>query len=187
MISGFACRQKLLAGGSRQIISVHLMGDGIDLLNAFLALTDHGIEALSPSKIAVVPSAAISELAGSSAAIARAILVETLLDMAVQQEWTANSRRDARSRIAHLLCELGLRFEAADLGKRDFFDLPLTQDQIADTTGLTAVHVNRVLQSLRAEGLIGRQSSPFRILDWDRLKTVGDFSSRYLRPLATAA
>jgi CRP-like cAMP-binding protein len=113
--------------------------------------------------------------------------VETLVDGSIQREWTANvGRRNARARIAHLLCEIGLRVEAAGVAERRRYDLPLTQEQLGDATGLTAVHVNRVLQALTSDGVIGRDKRSVEVQSWERLAEVGDFRSSYLHPMDAA-
>ena len=108
--------------------------------------------------------------------------LDTLVDGSIFREWIANvGRRDARTRLAHLLCEFSLRLNVAGLGEQTNYELPMTQEQLADATGLTAVHVNRTLKGLEAEGLIGR-SNPrvIQIGDWRKLADVGDFNSNYL-------
>lgn len=103
------------------------------------------------------------------------------IDASVLREWVVNvGRRDAKQRIAHLLCELALRLKAAGLGGGPMFDFPLTQEHLADATGLTAVHTNRMLQALRKAGLVRLHSSRLTVLDWDALAEAGDFSERYL-------
>ena len=107
--------------------------------------------------------------------------IDTLIDASIFREWVVNvGRRDARARIAHLLCELALRLERTGAGRDGSFDLPLTQEQLADATGLTAVHTNRTLQSLRREGLIQLSNGILRVLDWEGLRKVGDFDELYL-------
>lgn len=187
VLSGMVCRHKLLSNGARQILSVHIKGDGVDLQNALLGRVDYNMQALTRSEVALIPATAVNALISSSPLAARAMWIETLLDASIQREWTLNvGRRDGRSRVAHLLCELGVRLEAADLGERQRYDLPLTQEQLGDVTGLTAVHVNRVLQELRAAGLISREKSPLRIDDWEELAEAGGFHSTYLHPMKTA-
>jgi CRP-like cAMP-binding protein len=114
--------------------------------------------------------------------VQRAIWLDTLIDSSIFREWVVNvGRRDARERIAHLLCELAARLRSTSSGTQgQNYDFPLTQEQIADCTGLTAVHTNRTLQGLRRDGLISLSSSRLTILDWDRLAEVGDFNERYL-------
>ena len=104
-----------------------------------------------------------------------------MVDASIHREWVANvGRRDATTRIAHLLCEFGLKLDAIGLDQHDY-ELPMTQDQLADATGLTAVHVNRVLQDLAKEGLIERLTAKSVLIgDWKRLAAAGDFHSDYL-------
>jgi len=89
-------------------------------------------------------------------------------------------RRDARTRIAHLLCEFALRLELADLGKQTAYELPITQEQLADAVALTSVHVNRTLMKLEQDGLITRTKRVISIVDWKALVKVADFEARYL-------
>lgn len=91
-------------------------------------------------------------------------------------------RRAARCRLAHLLCEIAIRQEAAGLSDGAHFVIPFTQEQLGDATGLTAVHVNRTLRALAKEGVIDRNNRSIAIADWERMTEVGDFSSRYLHP-----
>ena len=107
---------------------------------------------------------------------------DTLVDGSIFREWIANvGRRDAQTRIAHLLCEFSLRLKVAGLGEANEYELPMTQDQLADCTGLTSVHVNRTLKNLEAKRLIERRSSrTVTIGDWKKLAEAGDFDSNYL-------
>jgi CRP-like cAMP-binding protein len=89
-------------------------------------------------------------------------------------------RRTARARVAHLLCEFGLRLKAAGLASDAAFELPLTQDQLADAVGLTPVHVNRTLRSLAADGVVHRDKRYISFDDWELVKAVGDFNALYL-------
>jgi CRP-like cAMP-binding protein len=104
------------------------------------------------------------------------------VDGSIFREWIMNvGRRDARTRISHLLCEFSLRLKVAGLGEQDNYQLPMTQEQLGDATGLTSVHVNRVLMALEAEGLIERATSrSIAIGDWKKLAAAGDFNSTYL-------
>jgi CRP-like cAMP-binding protein len=111
-----------------------------------------------------------------------AMWYDTLVDGSVFREWIANvGRRDARTRIAHLLCEFSLRLKVAGLGEATDYELPMTQEQIADCVGLTPIHVNRTLKALEVEQLIARKTSrTVTIGDWNKLANVGDFDSTYL-------
>lgn len=182
MLSGFAMRHKIVAGGQRQILSVQMKGELVDLQNSLLKTSDHSVQMLTRGTVAMIPSAEIQRIAFERPAVGKAMWIDTLVDGSIFREWVANiGRRDARTRIAHLLCELSLRLKVAGLGEQDNYEMPLTQEQVADATGLTPVHVNRSIKSLEAEKLIER-SSPRSITigDWRKLADYGDFNSQYL-------
>lgn len=188
LLSGFAFRHKLTGDGARQIISIHIPGEFIDLQNLFLEDSDHGVQTLTEAQIASVSRSALGDLCLERPALARAFWVQTLVDASIFREWVVNvGRRDSRARVAHLLCEFSLRLAAAGLADNHHYVLPMTQEQLADAVGLTSVHVNRVLKGLEQEGLIGRDKRSIRILDWDRMRAAGDFSERYLHHEAMPA
>lgn len=181
LVSGFAFRQKLIDSGARQIISIHIPGEFLDLQNAFLDVADHNVQSLNRAGVAMVGKAALLGLMDQRPNIRRAVWMDSLVDASIFREWVVNvGRRDARARIAHLLCELAARLRVLGDGNEEMFDFPLTQEQIADATGLTAVHTNRTLQALRKDGLISLASSRLQILDWEGLCAAGDFNERYL-------
>lgn len=181
LLRGFAFRQKLLSDGDRQIISFHIPSEFIDLQNGVLATADHNVQSLNHSEVAAIPRSALMDLADERPGIRLAMWIDTLIDSSVFREWVVNvGRRNSRSRIAHLLCELALRLERTGAGRDGMFDFPLTQEQLADATGLTAVHTNRTLQSLRRDGLIQLSNGILRVLDWNGLREVGDFDELYL-------
>lgn len=181
LISGFAFRQKLVDDGSRQIISFHIPGEFLDLQNCLLDVADHNVQSLNRASLAIIGKAPLLALIAERPQIRRALWLDTLIDSSIFREWVVNvGRRDARTRIAHLLCEFAARLRSAGIVHGDMYDFPLTQEQIADATGLTAVHTNRTLQSLRKDGLITLSSSRLAIRDWDKLSDVGDFNERYL-------
>lgn len=181
LLSGFAFRHKVTGGGQRQIVSIHMAGEFLDLHNSFLEVADHNVQALTRCEIASVAASALRTLIEAHPRVGRALWIETLIDAAIFREWVVNvGRRDSISRIAHLLCELALRLDSAGLAHGGRYDIPLTQEQIADCTGLTPVHVNRVLKELARLGLIERERRSVAILQWPQLREVGDFSARYL-------
>ena len=185
LLAGFAYRQKLVRDGRRQIISIHIPGEFVDLQNCLLGESDHNVQSLNRAEVAMIPKVALSQLADSHPAAGRAMWLDTLIDSSIFREWVVNvGRRDARTRIAHLLCELAVRLEASGAGTSGSYEFPLTQEQLADATGLTAVHTNRTLQGLRKDGLISLSSNSLTVLDWARLKHVGDFHERYLHHAA---
>jgi CRP-like cAMP-binding protein len=181
MVSGFAFRQKLTGDGQRQIIAIHIPGDALDFQNLFLDVSDHSVQMLTRGEVAVVSRRDIQDLARARPAIGHAILIKILVDASIFREWVLNvGRRDARSRLAHVLCELSVRLDAESLSHEYGYALPMTQEQLADAVGLTAVHVNRTLKSLEAEGLITRTKRNISFPNWEKLRAVGDFNQRYL-------
>jgi CRP-like cAMP-binding protein len=182
LLSGFAIRHKIVADGARMIVAIHMKGDVVDLQNSFLTVADHSVQVLTDSEVAFIPRDEIKKLAFARPNVGMAMWFDTLVDASVFREWIANvGRRDARTRVAHLLCEFSLRLEVAGMGAATDYELPMTQEQIADSTGLTAVHVNRTVKGLEMDGLITRRSGrSVTIGDWKKLAEVGDFDSNYL-------
>jgi len=181
MLRGMAFRQKLLSNGARQIISFHIPTEFVDLQNVLLGVADHNVQSLDGSEAAIIPRSAIIDLSMARPAVRLAMWTDTLIDASIFREWVVNvGRRDSRARIAHLLCELALRLEAIGDGGDGHFDFPVTQEQLADATGLTPVHTNRTLQSLRRDRLIQLNSRALTVLDWDGLKDAADFDELYL-------
>jgi CRP-like cAMP-binding protein len=182
MLSGFAIRHKIVASGARQIVAVHMKGELVDLQNSFLGVADHSVQVLTESEVAFIPREAVKKLAFERSNIGMAMWHDTLVDASIFREWIANvGRRDAVTRIAHLLCEFSLRLKVAGLGAESDYELPMTQEQLADAVGLTSVHVNRTMKTLEAQNLITRRSSrAITIGDWKKLAEAGDFDSTYL-------
>lgn len=182
ILSGYCVRYKIVGDGGRQILSIHMKGDLVDLQNALLGVADHGVQTLTDSTMAKIPIEAIRSLANLRPTINDALWYDTLVDGSIHREWVANvGRRDAHTRVAHLLCEFALKLEAVSPGEQLDYTLPMTQDQLADATGMTAVHANRVLKSLARDGLITRVTpKSISIGDWRRLAAAGDFDRAYL-------
>ena len=180
-MSGFAYRQKVTGEGTRQIVALCIPGDAIDFQNMFLSISDHGIQILTRAVVADIPREPLQQLMLKRPAIGVAIIHSTLIEASILREWVVNvGRRDARARIAHVLCEFAVRLEARGLASKDGFELPMTQEQFGDATSLTPVHVNRVLKGLQADGLISRQRRNIQFTDWRTLQDTADFTRRYL-------
>ncbi|HEV2746607.1 MAG TPA: Crp/Fnr family transcriptional regulator, partial [Allosphingosinicella sp.] len=181
LVSGYAFRQKLTGEGARQIVALHVAGDLLDLQNLYLAVSDHNVQTLTRSEVAFISRADLQRLARAHPAVEHAFFVDTLAEASIFREWVVNvGRRDSRTRIAHLLCEFAVRLEAVGLAEDNRYDLPMTQEQLADAVGLTPVHVNRTLKALDADGLILRNKRSMAIQDWGRMREAADFSARYL-------
>jgi len=183
LLSGYAFRQKLIANGCRQILAIHIPGDIVDLQNSFLDRADHNVQVFTGAELAMVPVEAVRDIAFRRSAVGLALWRETLVDGSIQRQWTANvGQRNARERTSHFLCECGYRLEFAGLGHRARFNLPMTQEDMADALGLTPVHINRTLMSLDRDGLTTRRRNSMVIHDWDALATIADFDPGYLHP-----
>jgi CRP-like cAMP-binding protein len=181
MVSGFSFRHKVAGNGGRQIFSIQMKGDLADLQNSLLGTADHNLQALTHVDAALIPVEAIQDIAFTRPAIGRAMWYETLVDASIFREWTLNvGRRDARTRTAHLLCEFGLRLEMAGLGAQCNYELPMSQEQLADALAITSVHTNRTLMELGVSGLLTRKQRSVRIDDWQGLMKAGDFDPAYL-------
>lgn len=181
LIRGYAFRQKVTGSGARQILSICIPGDAVDLQNLFLNISDHSVQLLTQAKVADLPREPLQDLVLSRPKIGEAIIQLTLIEASILREWVVNvGRRDARARVAHILCEFAVRLEQRGLTTDHGFELPMTQEQLADATGLTSVHVNRVLKSLENDGLIQRKRRQIHFSDWRALQDAGDFSRRYL-------
>ena len=182
MLSGYSVRSKHVATGDRQIVAIHMKGEMVDLQNSMLKVADHSVQMLTHGRIAMIPREEVVRLTLERPKVGHAMWIDTLVDASIFREWIANvGRRDARTRVAHLLCEFALRLKSAGLGQEATYELPMTQEQLADATGLTGVHVNRTLKALEKDGLIQRPTArSIHIGDWHKLADAGDFDSNYL-------
>ena len=180
VLDGFACRYKVLPDGGRQIMAYLVPGDICDLHVFLLDQMDHSMSTLSACTIVDIPRATVLALL-ERPRIAQGFLLSTLVDEGTLREWLVNvGRRSADDRVAHLLCELLARLESVGLVQNDSYRLPITQVELADTTGLSSVHVNRVLQRLRASKLITLQGSQLVVLDVKGLRELAGWNANYL-------
>ncbi|MEO7177874.1 MAG: Crp/Fnr family transcriptional regulator [Allosphingosinicella sp.] len=180
MVEGWAARYKLLPDGSRQITAFLIPGDFCDFHITILREMDHSITTLTRAKVAFIPRSKL-DLITERPSIARAFWWATLVDEAVLRAWIVNvGRRDAYEAIGHLMCELYVRMRNIGLTHDHCFELPLTQEDLGDALGLTPVHVNRVLQRMRAEELISLKGGMLTIHDYRRLESAAGFNPNYL-------
>jgi CRP-like cAMP-binding protein len=181
LVSGLAYRQKITGDGHRQIVAIHIPGEALDLQHLFLDVADHNVQMLTHGEVAVVSRHHVHELVRARPAVANAVVTSILVEASIFREWVLNiGRRDARTRLAHLLCEFAVRMRAQRLADGAGYELQITQEQLADAVGLTPVHVNRTLKALQAEGLISRNKRTISFPSWERMREVADFNQRYL-------
>lgn len=181
VLDGWACRYKQLEDGRRQIASFFLPGDLCDLNVFILRNMDHSVASITRLTVAEISRSSFEGIIEGHPRIAQALWWDALVTMAIQREWTVSlGQRDALERIAHLLCELFIRLRTAGLNRGKSCDFPITQAELADATGMSAVHVNRTLQELRSLKLINLSGRVLTIIDLPRLMGVAMFNPNYL-------
>jgi CRP-like cAMP-binding protein len=181
VIDGFAVRSKTTDAGKRQILSVHIPGDIPDLQSLHLNVMDHDLKTLSGCSVGFIPHEPLRTLIRARPMVAEALWRDTLVDAAIFREWIVNvGRRSANQRLAHFLLEMRRRLEVVGLASNGHFQLPMTQLDLADALGLTPVHINRVIQSLRRGNLLELRKYAFTLGDADDLMKLGQFDDRYL-------
>src|ERR1700753_2687836 len=181
LLSGWACRYKQLEDGRRQVVSFFLPGDMCDLNVFILKEMDHSIGTITPVTIAELPRDLFDEIGAGYPRITTALWWETLVNAAIQREWTMNlGQRTASERMAHLLSQVFVRLRLAGLTEGTSCEFPLTQSDLADATGLSKVHVNRTLQELRSNELIVLKGKSLTVPGLERLMDAGLFNANYL-------
>ncbi|MCK2056858.1 Crp/Fnr family transcriptional regulator [Methylobacterium sp. 37f] len=181
ILDGYACRYKVLPNGQRQIMAYMVPGDFCDLNVFILDQMDHNIGTITACQVVDIPRYAIEAVMVDRTSITQAVWRCALVDEAILREWLVNiGGRPANQRIGHLMCELLLRLEAVGGVQNNSYSFPFTQADIADTMGLSNVHVNRTLQELRAMELIELKRRVLTILDVERLKAYCGFNPNYL-------
>ena len=181
VLDGLTCLSKVVGTGARQIVAVHVPGDVPDLHGLHLGHLDGDLWAVAPSRLAVLDHAALRHLCERQPRVAAALWHLTLVEAAIQREWTVNlGQRPAVQRLAHLFCEVLARMEAVGLARDDACAFPVTQVDLAEATGLSGVHLNRSLQDLRQEGLLSFEAGRLTVHDRTGLAERGDFDPDYL-------
>lgn len=181
MFQGISGRETMTSEGKRQISALHIAGDFVDLHSFSLKRMDHAVIALTEVTAIFIPHAEIRRIIDASPHLGRLFWLMTTIDGAIQRAWIAClGRSTAMQHMAHLFCELWTRMEVVGLVSGYSFPFRLTQAELADVVGLSAVHVNRTLQELRGLGLVDWNGEQVEINDFDRLVALGDFDKTYL-------
>lgn len=188
LVEGQACNSKVGPNGRRQILAFFIPGDTPDLTSLRLERRDSDIWALGDCTLAYVSHRDLDQLCDAQPRLAKFLWRSTLVDAAIHREWTLNvGLREGLSRLAHLLCEMMTRMEVIDRVENGSCYLGLTQEDLSEATGLSQVHLHRVLQDLRRRKLISFAKGTLTVHDWDRLAELGDFRADYLHLLPKAA
>ena len=181
LLEGFTYRFKDMRSGERQVLELNVPGDFIDLHGFVLKRLDHGIESLTRCRLALVSHDDIQRISVEHPRLARIFWFLTALDAAIHRAWvTSLGRRSATERFAHLFCELKVRLGIVGMTDDDSFDLPMTQADLSDLAGLSAVHTSRSLQTLRKQGLVNFNRGRVEILDYPALARLAQFDPSYL-------
>ena len=181
VLSGLACRYKLLPDGGRQIMAFLIPGDLCDAEIFILKIMDHGVAAITDTTTALVSASEMKKLLRETSSLGEALWWGTMTDLGVLRERIVDvGRRNAYVRVAHLIYEMLVRHRMVELAPGDTFDFPITQADLADATGMTPVHANRTLQKLRNRGLIAFSSGVMTVVDPEGLKKAARFSGEYL-------
>jgi CRP-like cAMP-binding protein len=183
IVSGAACRYKVLSGGQRQILGFLLPGDMAEDFGGGSTVIDHGVSASTACVVENIPRNSFHQIVGTFPNVARAVWQYCLIQGSLYRSWLVNMRRrSAPERLAHLLCEQFVRLQAVGLAKHgEPIPLHIVQSDLADATGMSVIHLNRTLQHLRSRNLIGRNHGKLEILEWDRLKELAEFDPIYLQ------
>lgn len=181
LLEGWASRYVTLADGRRQILALHISGDFVDLHSFPLKLMDHSVGAITACKVALVPHAVLEEITQSQPHLTRLLWLSTLIDAAILRQWLVGAgQRSAEENLAHRFCELYSRLQVTGLAGEGRFELPLTQEELGDTVGISAVHTNRVLQQLKGRGLVTWRNRVVTIENWTGLAELAGFDPTYL-------
>lgn len=181
LLSGIAARYKLLPDGERQIMAFLVPGDLCDAEVFILEEMDHSVGALTPTTCALIPAGTMKDLLREVSCVSEALWWGTMTDLAVLRERIVDiGRRDARERIAHLIYEMLVRYRVVGETNDGAMPWPITQDELADATGLSVLHVNRTLKQLRDDGLIEFNRRQLTVREPDRLREVARFNPNYL-------
>jgi CRP-like cAMP-binding protein len=181
VLSGILKSCRTLQSGQAQTLALFTTGDIVGAQSVALGREPVTVAAVSLARVAPIPSRRLQNLLRDHPGLSHALWRVMAREAAVLQEWMLGmGRRTAHAQIAHLLCEIAVRMRLAGRAHGNVYDFPLTQAEVADAVGLSPVHVNRVLQSLRAEGLIALARGKLRIGDWRRLASAAEFDPTYL-------
>lgn len=188
LLKGYAYRQKTSADGGRQIVALKIPGDALDFQSLYLETADHNLQALTQVELAIFAIKDFESIVAPRPNVARAVIVDILIESSIGREWLLNiGRRNALARLAHLLCEIFYRVR--QIARQDIsgFELPLTQEQLADLLGLTPVHINRTIKLLEEAGAVRRVARRLTIGDLETLERMAHFSDLYLHRSASSA
>lgn len=170
----------LLSDGSRQILRFFFPGDVLGISSAVYCEAPETLSTLSDCVVCPFDRSALADLMATHPRLSALILVYCQIErVALTDRLAALGRTSAKARVGALLLELRNRLRHTDKGVLDTFALGLTQEEVGDATGLTAVHVNRMLRQLEEDGLIARKEGKVRLIDERALARSANYVNRY--------
>lgn len=179
---GMLMSSVLLDDGSRQILRVHFAGDMVGASAMIYREATETITALSDCVVAPFDRAAFAALFTNHPRLTALIMVYNQIERAaLTDRLAALGRTSAKARVAAILIDMRNRMRMLDKGIETSFVLGLTQEEIGDATGLTAVHVNRMIRQLEDEGMIARESGRVIFRDERALERTANFVDRYTK------
>ena len=181
---GYAIRYKLLRSGKRQILNVILPGDVIGFPVSFFDRSIYSVVAVSDMTYNICPLDAYARLCYEQPQFGLALSWLAAYEAAIYAEHIVDlGRRTPLERLAHFLLELHARLLAVGRAEKTSFDLPFSQEVMADVLGLSVPHLNRVMQQLRAEQLIASRSRLVELTDMAGLQTLAHYQPLDLAPV----
>ena len=183
LCSGWAARYVHLSEGRRQIVELLLPGDMFPVHAMAGGSMGEGIIALNSCVAATCSPAEMEQAIMQHANFARFVLWQTRREKGIFKAWIANlGQRDSYARFAHLICEISARLAQAGFVNDGHFEMPLTQEDLADVNGVTSVHANRTLRQLNRDGLFQFRHKRAQMLDEGGLRRAAGFDGVYLSP-----
>jgi CRP-like cAMP-binding protein len=181
-VEGFGMRQRHLEDGRRHITAFHVPGDFADLHGFLLRGAEEGVATVTRCRIAAVSHRDLMQVTETQPYLTRAFWFLTLIDGAIHRQWLSQvGSMESLERLAHFLCELRDRLHVVETAGESRFALPITQEELGHAFGMSTVHVNRSLMSLRAMGLIRSEGRMLVIEDLARLQGVANYDPDYLQ------
>jgi CRP-like cAMP-binding protein len=182
LLSGWAYRFRYLRDGARHLAGLILPGEPIDVDAVEFGRSNFQLGTLTRCVIASIDGERFRDLSARSAAVRQAVTRLSMAENAMLREWNlCLAHGNATQRLAYLFCELQLRLSVVGAADEDGYEFPLTQAHVAELLGMTAVHVNRTLQALRAERLVELSGQRLVVPDWKKLAALADFNADFLQ------
>lgn len=180
VIEGYAMRA-ITEEGKRYIVGLQVPGDFTDLHGFALKRLDHDIVTIGDTLVGYVPHERLQRVLAENPHLSRLLWFAALVDAAVHRQWILKLEQlTAPRRVAHIFAELWYRLDLVGLGRRDGLRTPLTQIDLAEMCGTTAIHMSRALSQLKREGIAEFRRGTLYVADRAKLEAFAGFRADYL-------